>query len=105
MKLVNLKSESDNSCCAPMAMERYGYGLRIYLDDDACEKLGLTKALRAGTQVTIQAKAIVVSATESLENDGDDAGNDVSCSLQITDMGVDVGPVLRNAAKALYGSD
>lgn len=86
-----------------MPMERYGYGLRIYLDCDACEALGIGKALRAGTQVKIQATAVVVSSTESLESDGDDAGNDISLSLQITDMGLEAGAVLRNAAAVLYG--
>ena len=103
MKLVNLKSSAEEGCCSPMPMERYGYGLRIYLCDDDCEKLGITKAMRAGTEVTLQAKAIVVSATESLEADGDDKGNDISVSLQITDMGLSVGGVLRNAAATLYG--
>lgn len=103
MKLVNLKASSEDGCCAPMPMERYGYGLRIYLCDDDCEKPGITKAMRAGTEVALQAKAIVVSATESLEADGDDKGNDISVSLQITDMGLSVGGVLRNAAATLYG--
>jgi hypothetical protein len=103
MKLVALKNASDDSCCIAMPREQYGYGLRIYLDDDQCEALGITKALRAGTQVTISAKAIVTSATESVESDGDDAGPDISLSLQITDMGLTVGSVLRNAADVLYG--
>jgi hypothetical protein len=103
MKLVNLKNEADDSdyCCA-MPVEQYGYGLRIYLNEDACEKLGIAKAA-AGTQVTISAKAIVVSSTQSLESDGDDKGTDLSLSLQITDMGVQLNGVLRNAAEVLYG--
>lgn len=105
MKMVNLKAETETGdLCCPMPMERYGYGLRIYLDDEACEKLGLTKALRAGAQVTLQAKAIVVSSSESLDADRDGGGNEVSLSLQITDMGVQAGQVLRNAAEALYGT-
>lgn len=103
MKLVSLKNVADDDCCAYMPMEKYGYGLRIYVDEDQCDALGITKALRAGTQVTISAKAIVVSSTESVESDGDDAGNDVSLSLQITDMGLEAGGVLRNAAEVLYG--
>lgn len=104
MKLVSLKNVSDDSDYASMPREQYGYGLRIYLDDDQCEALGITKALRAGTQVKIQATAIVCSSTESVEDDGDDAGPDVSLSLQITDMGLEAGTVLRNAAEVLYGN-
>ena len=104
MKLVSLKNAGDESLCCAMPMENYGYGLRIYLNEEACEALGITKALRAGTQVTLQAKAIVVSSTESVESDADDKGNDISLSLQITDMGLEAGGVLRNAAEVLYGS-
>ncbi len=76
----------------------------MYLDEDQCEALGLSKALKAGTQVTLQATAIVTSATESLELDGDDARPNVNISLQITDLGVTTGSVLKNAAQLLYGS-
>jgi len=103
MKMVNLKAEGGEDYCCPMPMEQYGYGLRIYLDAEACEKLGITKAVRAGAQVTLQAKAVVVSSTESIDADRDTSGNEVSLSLQITDMGLQVGQVLRNAAYALYG--
>jgi hypothetical protein len=104
MKLVSLKNASDGDCMAPCSMAQYGYGLRIYLGDEECEALGITKALRPGTQVTISAKAIVVSSTEELDNDADGGGNEVSVSLQITDMGVEAGAVLRNAADVLYGA-
>ena len=77
----------------------------IYLCEDDCEKLGITKGLRAGTKVTLQASAIIVSSTESVESDGDDAGNDISLSLQITDLGLQPQGVVRNAAAELYGAD
>lgn len=106
MKMVNLKAEPREDLCCPMPMEQYGYGLRVYLDCDACEKLGITKALRAGTEVTLQARAIVVSSTESIEGDRDEKeGTDISLSLQITDMGLNVGTVRRDAAAELYGKD
>jgi len=102
MKLVNLKTTSDAQC-SPCPPEAYGYGLRIYLSDDQCEALGITKALAAGTQVTIQATAIVVRSSQAVEADGDDAGPDITLDLQITDMGLQPGQVLRNAAAVLYG--
>ncbi len=103
MKLVNLKSESDESLAVPYPIEQYGYGLRLHLDDDACEKLGIAKAMRSGAKVKIQASAIVVSSTERLERDGDDAGPDICLDLQITDMGIEQDGMVRNAAAVLYG--
>jgi hypothetical protein len=103
MKLVSLKNEGDSDCCCSMPMSNYGYSLRLYLNSEQCEALGITKA-PAGSKVTISAMAIVVSATESVENDGDGGGNDLSMDLQITDMGVSVGAVMKDAASVLYGS-
>lgn len=104
MKLVNLKNDADDSTYAAMPVEQYGYGLRLYLDCDACDKLGLTKPLAAGMLVTLQAKAIVVSSTSSIESDGDGA-LDVCLSLQITDLGLQANGMQRNAAQMLYGGD
>ena len=50
------------------------------------------------------ASAVVTSATERLEDDGDDKGNDVSLQVQITDMGCQVAGTMRNAAAELYKS-
>jgi len=105
MKMVNLKAEPHDDMCCAMPMEQYGYGLRLYLNEEACEKLGIAKALRAGTEVTLSCNALVASATESLERPGDHKGSGVSLSLQITDMGLDVGSVRRDAAAELYGKD
>ncbi len=100
-----MKKESDDMSEAAYCMSaKYGYGLTLHLDDDQCEALGIAKALKAGTQVTLQAVALVTSATESLERDGDDKGTDVSVSLQITELGLTTGSVLKNAAKLLYGT-
>lgn len=106
MQLVNLKADSDDAQ-PEMAYgsAKYGYGLCLSLNEDQCELLGISKALTAGTKVNIQAVGIVVSATESVERDGDDKGNDVSLQVQITDMGMEAGQVLRNAAAILYGGE
>jgi hypothetical protein len=102
MNLVSLKRDTGEDC-SPCPMSNYGGSLRVYLDDDQCEALGITKALAAGTRVTISAKAIVVSSTSSVEDDGDDAGPDISLSIQLTEMGVEVGAMVKNAAEVLYG--
>lgn len=106
-KLTSMACDADDEGLAyapSYRMPNYPYGLCIYLDEDQCEKLGIGKALKAGTEVTITAKAIVCSSTESLSQELDEKGNDVSLSLQITDMGVTAGGVVRSAADMLYGS-
>lgn len=104
MALVSLKKQGDDyDYLMPYNPGNYPSGLCLYLDEDVCEALGIAKALKAGTELTIQAKAVVASATESLENDKDDKGNDVSLQIQITDMSVKAGGVMRNAAEELYG--
>lgn len=106
MKMISMKKDSDEMGDAAYCMSaKYGYGLTLHLDEDQCESLGISKALKAGTQVTLQAMAVVTSATESLERDGDDKGTDVSICLQITDMGLTTGGKLKNAAELLYGAD
>lgn len=101
MKLASMRKESEEGGLS--SPENYGYGLCLYLSDEDCEAMGLTKALKAGTQVTISAKAVVVSSTESLDTDADGGGNEVSMRLQITDMGMQANGVMRNAAAMLYG--
>jgi len=105
-KLINMKLADDQSCDGMVCCGSSNYpgGLALWLNDDQCEALGITKALKPGTEVTLSAKAIVTSSSESLERDGDDTGNDVSLNLQITELSATPGAVLRDAASVLYGS-
>lgn len=84
MALVSMKS--DESSEMEYKPNPYGYGLTLHLNDDQCEALGIKEPLRAGSQVSIKAIAYVANITESVEQDGDDTGNDVSMCLQITDL-------------------
>jgi hypothetical protein len=65
----------------------YGYGLCIYLTDKQCEALGITTPLKAGSLVTVNARAMVKEATESMEP-GEESP-EVRMSLQITEMGIE----------------
>ena len=103
MKLTSLKNAGDVDYCTPYTPPNYSGGLCLWLSEDQCEALGITKALAAGTQVKIQAVGIVTTCTESVERDGDDAGPDISLSIQITDMGLEAVGKVRNAAEVLYG--
>lgn len=103
-KMVSMKRQGDDDAyCVGWSPPNFPGGLCLFLDEDQCEALGIGKALRPGTEVTITAKAIVESSTESLERDGDDRGNDVRLQLQITELGLTPGAVVRNAADVLYG--
>ncbi|MDD4913295.1 MAG: hypothetical protein PHP57_13460 [Sideroxydans sp.] len=103
MALVSMKTESDNTVSE--SSNEYGYGLRIRLNDDQCEALGITSPIKPGTKVSINAVAIVHSATESVEDDGDDTGNDIFMELQITDMELGATGSRKDTAAALYGAD
>lgn len=105
MKLANLKNAADVDYAVPYTPPNYPGGLCLYLTEEQCEVMGITEALRAGTQVRIQAIGIVTTCSEALERDGDgdDAGPGISLSVQITDMGIEAQGVVRNAAKMLYG--
>ncbi len=105
MKLVSMKREGEDHTAAPYSEPNYGGGLCLYLGADQCEALGLRSQLKPGTQVSIKAQAVVTTSSASLERDGDDKGPDLSLQLQITDMGVEVGGLLRSAAQVLYGSE
>lgn len=100
MKLTSMKRDMEG-CCYPDDSNRYGYGLRISLDDDQCEALGIAKTMAVGTKVSLQAAAIVVRSGECLESDG----KGVTVTMQITDMGMSSQGVQSGAAKMLYGDD
>jgi len=105
MALISMKRESsDGMDYASYMPGKYPGGLCLYIDEEQCTALGLTTSIKPGTEVSIQAKGIVTSSTESVESDGDDKGNDVSLSVQITDMSLKVMGKVRDAAGELYGA-
>ena len=107
MALVSMKNDNDDDamCGSMYTPAKYPYSLQIYLSEDQCEALGITKSLKAGTELALTCRALVTSSTESLDTDNDNKGNDVSLCVQITDMSVKVQGVVRNAASELYGED
>ena len=99
MSLVSMKTE--DSYCEPCEPNPYGYGLRIRLNDDQCEALGIKTPPAAGTKLMLSAAAFVCEATQRVESDGDDKGPDVFLELQITDMEMTAGAA-QTDAKSLY---
>jgi hypothetical protein len=87
MNLVSMKIDG-SADCAPCPVEAYPYGLRICLNHEQCEALGILGPIKAGTQLSVQALVTVVRCAEEAEVDGDDEGTDISLDLQITDLGI-----------------
>lgn len=84
---------------------QYPYGLELYLNDEALKALDMKKPLPVGTTITIEAKAIVTSTRESVENslrdeDGDKV--DKCMSVQITDLGIEQTGEESDPAEVLY---
>lgn len=115
MKLIDMHhkpGEVPNSPCVPYPSSDYPYGLRITLNEEQLEALGLEMPT-AGMAMHVEAHAIVTrAATEDPDADGD---IDYVCvELQLTQLGIEEGegeeeededPVeARNEkAKKLYG--
>ena len=79
----------------------YPYGLCITLDAEQLEKLGITALPKVGSTMMIKAKAYVKS-TGAYETQG---GNDMTMSLQITDMEISGEDRQQSQAEAMYGKD
>lgn len=100
-KLVNMKMDREEgrtlATSAPDAPDQpaYPYGLRLELDDDVLDKLGLGTLPKVGTTKMLMAQVDVVSVSESESAEG---GPDKRLGLQITDLSLeDV-----TASKSLY---
>lgn len=77
---------------------KYPYGLRLSLDEESMQKLGLEGLLQVGSVVTIMAKAKVVGASENEILDETERRIDI----QITDMAPPAQPGATMADR-LYG--
>lgn len=80
----------------------YPYGLKITLDADTIEKLGLSDLPEVGSKVQIVAVAEVVNVRKDSEY-GDVAKH--SIELQIQDMEASPESVEKKASSVLYGGD
>lgn len=109
MNLKNMKKSRDEikSDSEDPIRANYPYGLELYLHDEVMKALGITKPLPVGTTVTIEAKAIVTSTRESVEdslNDQDGDKVDKSMSVQITDLGIEQTGEESDPAEVLYST-
>lgn len=81
----------------PVPKEEYPYCLRIYLGSDELENLGISKLPALGSEVTIHAKAKVLS--QRLDNE-----DCKTMEIQITDMAMGAGK-MKDMAETLYADN
>jgi hypothetical protein len=84
---AEVKKEKSGSCCGPIGYDSdaYPYGLRLDINDDSLDKLGMDDLPKVGKTVKIVAEAEVQSASESTSASGK---SHRSVGLQITKMKV-----------------
>ena len=107
MAMVNMKMSREEAKEYTLGSEvddgpRYPYGLRLDLNDDSLEKLGITALPKVGTEMTITAK-VTVTSVSAYDSQGGEPEQNVC--LQITDMEIGAGKTQGDAAKSLYGGD
>ncbi len=80
---------------------QYPYGLKIYLDNDMLEKLGISQLPQVGASLVLSAKCEVC---EVGQYDSKDGGKNQTMSIQITDMALEAPAAKESAEKVLYGA-
>lgn len=107
MTLINMKI-STSDIPEPVSEDTYGYGLQITLTREQSKRLGFDKnPPEVGSEVGIQAAAVVIRVTQEVEApDGDQENPDVDSrvSMQITDISVSKAVTPPDTSK-LYGGD
>jgi hypothetical protein len=101
MKIDPKEREKKYAESAIVDRPAYPYGLSIHLDDDALEKLGLSKLPEVGTELALVA---VVDVTSVSENDSG-AGAVRSASLQITSMCLEAKKAAKSTVEKLYSKE
>lgn len=102
MKMASMeKSQESMKDCAPVSCEseKYPYGLRIHLNNECLEKLGIKELPKVGDKFMIQAVAIVSDVHGSQMRDGD---VDKSMGLQICEMGCSHKTEKKSASETIY---
>jgi hypothetical protein len=90
MKMVSMankpeeKKEGGEMDCCDDAM--YPYGTQISLGSDQLKALGVMELPKVGAVLKVMASVKVVACRAEEDKDGEE---DLSCSLQITEMGID----------------
>lgn len=108
MELKNMKlppPAAEKATCDPCVMyprEDYPWGLKLHLESESLDALGVAELPEVDTIVTIQAKAKVVSVNTSASAN---AKAHRSVSLQITDLGIGPAKAKKSSEDVFYNSD
>lgn len=81
--------------------QQYPYGLRIDLNEDSLESLGMVTMPQVGQKMIVTARVEVCSVSEYANQGGD---KNQSVCLQITDMDLAPDKEKQDVQKKLYGS-
>jgi hypothetical protein len=92
------KSEMKEAAPVPADAPQYPYGLRLELNNESLEKLGLPVTAAVGKKVMVLAQAEIVSVSAY---DSKEGGKNRSISLQLTHLCLESGEK-EDAAKVLY---
>jgi major coat protein len=104
MKLPPPKPKTEAEC-APCSYPRedYPYGLRLHLDTQQLEQLGIDKLPDVGSEVTIVAKAKVTTVNQGASEHDKKTFRNVG--LQITDLGLQAPKSAKKTEDVFYNSE
>lgn len=102
-KLVNLKQSQketkDHAVPMEVGKSKYPYGLKLHLEDETPDKLGLKSLPKVGAVMEVSARAVVESVSQEERVKGK---TQKRICLQITDMALDPIKSERQAEDVLY---
>ncbi len=105
LKISKKEAKEANKLATPYEdQERYPYGLRLDLNNDTLEKLGITKLPAVGTVLMFEAKAKVVGSRQSATESSDNRSIELQIThldLEMDDDEVSEGELTRNEAGAM----
>lgn len=106
LKISNKEAKEANKAMMTVGgeSESYPYGLRLDLNNDTLEKLGITKLPAVGTVLMFEAKAKVVGSRQSATESSDNRSIELQIThldLEMDDDEVSEGELTRNEAGAM----
>lgn len=101
MPLVSLKIKKEKNDNEVMGSDNeFPWGLQIHLHNDELEKLGLKEMPEVGSEIGLEAKAIITGVSEDERIDGEPQR---TLTIQITHLGL-FGEKGKTRADVLYGA-
>lgn len=94
------KEHGGEIACCDDAM--YPYGTQISIGSEQLKALGIKDLPKVGTVLKVMASVKVVACRAEEDKDGEE---DRSCSLQITEMGIDTKMTETEIAETMYGGE